>query len=357
MEHLPTTRSVELIDHLIRLSSVRDRDSLLHCVTQALADTVSVHQVEIHSLVQDEDRSFWLPLTRALAGSGVRFLSDPLRSDWETMTPVHQEPDRLACLDQGKMVQTIPDMGQLGHLTRFPVMLTGGSHPWGVVEMHSSAPLCHAEVTATTRLIAMYGNMLDMLDYSECDALTGLWNRKPFDDLFYKTMPLVEAATLAPTDVEHRAAPTASFWLVMIDIDHFKQVNDTYGHLIGDEVLLLVARILKSSFRVYDRIYRFGGEEFVVVLRCSGHEAAVAAAERFRSSMAAHEFPQVGHITASVGLTEIVAGDSPLAACERADQAVYYAKHHGRNQVCSDADLVRRGLMQAHLKTGEVELF
>ncbi|MFZ3126409.1 MAG: GGDEF domain-containing protein, partial [Rhodoferax sp.] len=140
-------------------------------------------------------------------------------------------------------------------------------------------------------------------------------------------------------------------------IDHFKQVNDTYGHLIGDEVLLLVARILKSSFRVYDRIYRFGGEEFVVVLRCSGYEAAMAAAERFRSSMAAHEFPQVGHITASVGLTEIVAGDSPLAACERADQAVYYAKHHGRNQVCSDADLVRRGLLQAQPKTGEVELF
>ncbi|MFZ3129240.1 MAG: GGDEF domain-containing protein, partial [Rhodoferax sp.] len=260
MEHLPITRSAELVDHLIRLSSVRDRDSLLHCVTQALAKAINVHQVDIHSLVQDEDRSFWLPLTRALTDSGVRFLSDPLRSDWDTMTPSHHEPDRLACLDQQAMTLTPPDTDRQSYLTRFPVMLAGGSHPWGVVEMHSSAPLCQSEIAATTRLISMYGNMLDMLDYSECDALTGLWNRKPFDDLFYKTMPLVEAATLAPTDVEHRAAPTASFWLVMIDIDHFKQVNDTYGHLIGDEVLLLVARILKSSFRVYDRIYRFGGE-------------------------------------------------------------------------------------------------
>lgn len=357
MEHFPVTRSAELIDHLVRLSSVRDRDALLHCVTQALANVVNAHQVEIHSLVQDEDRSFWLPLTRALADSGVHFLTDPLHSDWDTMTPADQEPARLACLNQGEMALEPPGTAVQSYLTRFPVILADGSNPWGVVEMHSSAPLCHFEVTATTRLITMYGNMLSMLDYSECDALTGLWNRKPFDDLFYKTMPLVEAATLAPTDVEHRAAPTASFWLVMIDIDHFKLVNDTYGHLIGDEVLLLVARILKSSFRLYDRIYRFGGEEFVVVLRCSGHEAAVAAAERFRANMAAHEFPQAGHITASVGLTEIVAGDSPLAACERADQAVYYAKHHGRNQVCSDADLVRRGLLSADVKVGDVELF
>ena len=129
MEHLPTTRSTELVDHLIRLSSVRDRDSLLHCVTQALAQAVNVHQVEIHSLVQDEDRSFWLPLTRALTGSGVRFLSDPLHSDWDTMTPAHHEPDRLACLDQQAMTLAPPSADCQGYLTRFPVLLAGGSSP------------------------------------------------------------------------------------------------------------------------------------------------------------------------------------------------------------------------------------
>ena len=143
----------------------------------------------------------------------------------------------------------------------------------------------------------------------------------------------------------------------MVDIDHFKLVNDTYGHLIGDEVLILVARLLKTSFRAYDRVYRFGGEEFLVVLRGADHDAAVAAVERFRANMAAYEFPQAGRITASVGVTEIVAGDSPAAACERADHAVYYAKHNGRNQVCSEADLVRRGLLKVDLKVGDIELF
>jgi PleD family two-component response regulator len=95
----------------------------------------------------------------------------------------------------------------------------------------------------------------------------------------------------------------------------------------------------------------------LVVLRSGEHDHAVAAVERFRATMANYEFPQAGHITASVGVTEIVSGDSPAVACERADQAVYYAKHHGRNQVCSEADLVRRGLLTVDLKTGDVELF
>jgi len=76
-----------------------------------------------------------------------------------------------------------------------------------------------------------------------------------------------------------------------------------------------------------------------------------------QTNMAAYEFPQAGHITASLGVTEILSGDTPAAACERADQAVYYAKHHGRNQVCSEPDLVRRGLLKVDVKVGDVELF
>jgi diguanylate cyclase (GGDEF)-like protein len=158
--------------------------------------------------------------------------------------------------------------------------------------------------------------------------------------------------------VEHRAiAAVPLFWLAMLDIDHFKQVNDSYGHLIGDEVLILVARLMKTTFRSYDKVYRFGGEEFVVVLRSASHDAAIAAVERFRANMESHQFPQAGRITVSVGLTEIQSADTPAAACERADQAVYYAKHHGRNQVCSEADLVRRGLLTVEAKVGDIELF
>jgi diguanylate cyclase (GGDEF)-like protein len=333
MKNSASLRSTRLVDHLVHLSGQRRRDDLLIDITQALAETIAAQRVEIYGLVHDESKRFWLALTRADAGAPVRMLSDPMRTELHMMTPLDDAPERVQCLDRVERVASL----------------------------HSQAALSEADAAAVTRLLAMYGNVLDMLDYSECDALTGLWNRKPFDDLFYKTLRPTEPVEPTPLPTiaeEHRATLSPSnFWLAMVDIDHFKQVNDTYGHLIGDEVLILVARLLKTSFRAYDRVYRFGGEEFVVVLRSDDHDAAVAAVERFRIAMANYEFPQAGRITASVGVTEIRAGDSPAAACERADQAVYYAKHHGRNQVCSEADLVRRGLLKVDLKVGDVELF
>ncbi len=352
------SRANRLIEHLVLLSGLRRRDDLLSALTQALADSTRNHKIAIFSLVHDGSLRFWLPLTQAAPGSTVQFVSDPMRTSIDTMSPIESEPERLQCINQAGMVVTTPTPGQPDFLTRFPITIGEGSSLWGVAEISSFTALDEADELAAKRLISMYGNMLDMLDYSECDALTGLWNRKPFDDLFYKTLKPPEPAELPPDGVEHRAPIAAShFWLAMLDIDHFKQVNDTYGHLIGDEVLILVARLMQTTFRVYDKVYRFGGEEFVVVVRSGDHDSAVAALERFRTGMEAYQFPQAGHITVSVGLTEILAGDTPATACERADQAVYYAKHHGRNQVCSEADLVRRGLLTVEAKVGEIELF
>jgi len=360
MKSSALTRSASLIEHMVRLSGMRKRDALLGGVTQALQETTAAQKVELFSLVHDENKRFWLPLTQAITGSRVRFVSDSMRTELNMMTPIESDPERLQCVDRVATVLTAPTPTHPAYLTRFPITLAEGATLWGVAEIESTAALSETDTTAVARLLTVYGNMLDMLDYSECDALTGLWNRKPFDDLFYKTMQPVEPieSDLAPNAEEHRASTSPSnFWLAMVDIDHFKQVNDTFGHLIGDEVLILVARLLKTSFRAYDRVYRFGGEEFLVVLRSGDHDAAIAAVERFRANMANYAFPQAGHITASVGVTEIVTGDSPAAACERADQAVYYAKHHGRNQVCSEGDLVRRGLLKVDLKVGDIELF
>lgn len=358
MENYDLTRADRLIENLVRLSGLRRRDDLLSGMTLALANTVTAQKVAVFSLVHDENRRYWLALTEARAGSKVRFVSDPMRTEPDSMIPIEDDLDRQRCLDRVEVVVTGPTADCPDHVSRFPMTVSEGVTLWGVAEINSASPLDEADQIAVRRLITMYGNMLDMLDYSECDALTGLWNRKPFDDLFYKTLKPVEPTDLSPDGIEHRAVVSPSnFWLAMVDIDHFKLVNDTYGHLIGDEVLILVARLLKTSFRAYDKVYRFGGEEFVVVLRSGDHDAAVAAVERFRANMEAYEFPQAGRITASLGVTEIIAGDTPAAACERADQAVYYAKHNGRNQVCSEADLVRRGLLKVDVKVGDVELF
>lgn len=347
-----------LIEHLLRISSLRRRDDLLSGLTLALSETTANHSVATFSLVHEGAQRYWLPMTQADRGQPVRLVCDPLRTDLDTLASVDSEPDRLHCINRIEVIATAPTPALPLHTTRLPITLSEGATLWGVAEIASDSALDSVGVLTAQRLIALYANMLDMLDYSECDALTGLWNRKPFDDLFYKTFRPAEPPEPPPDGVEHRAlVATPLFWLAMLDIDHFKQVNDTYGHLIGDEVLILVARLMKTSFRAHDKVYRFGGEEFVVVLRSASHDAAVAAVERFRARMESYQFPQAGRITVSVGLTQIQSGDTPAAACERADQAVYYAKHHGRNQVCSEADLVRRGLLRVEAKVGDIELF
>lgn len=192
-----------------------------------------------------------------------------------------------------------------------------------------------------------YQNQLDLLDYAELDTLTRLLNRKTFDENFDRFIASVGRAQ--QTDPERRqqddlaARPS---WMGVIDVDRFKRINDTFGHLFGDEVLLRLAEVMRQSFRQRDKLFRFGGEEFVVLLRNVSETDARAIFERFRNAVEAHEFPQVGQVTASAGFTRIDPSLPPAEMLGHADEALYYSKENGRNQVNGYEDLVARGLLE-----------
>jgi diguanylate cyclase (GGDEF)-like protein len=124
--------------------------------------------------------------------------------------------------------------------------------------------------------------------------------------------------------------------LIMLDIDHFKRVNDTYGHDAGDAALRFLADVLRDELRGLDTAARYGGEEFAVILPQAALEGALIVAERLRSRLETTEVPGIGHITGSFGLATF-----PLHANSRdqlvgaADRALYEAKHAGRNRVCT----------------------
>jgi len=145
--------------------------------------------------------------------------------------------------------------------------------------------------------------------------------------------------------------------LIICDIDHFKSINDTYGHQAGDDVLRSFGQLLKSECRPGDLVARFGGEEFVVLLSAPDEEGARAAFERFRHAVESHYFIGIGRSTVSVGFSDVRAGDTPQACFDRADKAVYYGKTHGRNQVCSHIKLVEAGELEDNMKFGSIELF
>ncbi len=174
-----------------------------------------------------------------------------------------------------------------------------------------------------SRILAIYGNFVRILHQQELDALTGVYNRGAFDS---------QIAMVAQS-VRQTRPDNEQWWLLMLDVDHFKQINDTYGHLIGDEVLLLIARVIRDSLRTLDRIYRYGGEEFAVLLSPCQRDDALRLAERIRARVERAHFPQVEHITLSAGMAPIDRFDHVANIVGRADQALYQAKRNGRNQV------------------------
>ena len=151
------------------------------------------------------------------------------------------------------------------------------------------------------------------------DVLTEVHNRHMFGELFAKELSIFkrQGGKLA---------------LVMIDLDHFKRINDTYGHNIGDFVLQEFASLVKSSVREADLFARWGGEEFVLLLRNAGCDEAFGVGEKIRKLLESEELGEAGKVTCSIGITEVLIEDTLVSAIERADNAMYTAKECGRNR-------------------------
>jgi len=166
---------------------------------------------------------------------------------------------------------------------------------------------------------------------SMLDPLTKIFNRKSFDEGMLKAFADAELGT--------------SFCLMLLDIDHFKRFNDTWGHQTGDQVLRLVAMTLKSNIKGKDMAARYGGEEFAAILPETDLEGAIIVADNIRKAVQAKELlkrstnEKLGRITASFGVAIYRKGDTPSTMIERADRCLYAAKHAGRNRVLSETEL------------------
>jgi diguanylate cyclase len=158
------------------------------------------------------------------------------------------------------------------------------------------------------------------------DPLTGVGNRRAFDSTMRKA-------------ITEASQQQSSLTLVMCDIDHFKRVNDAFGHQVGDEIIKMFSRVIEGGVREGDTVIRYGGEEFAIILPNSNQEAAKSVAERIRRSFENKKLTiretnqKVGQMTASFGVAEYRIGDDVDALVQRADTKLYDAKSAGRNRV------------------------
>lgn len=320
---------MDLIDSVATLIDVRDRDDLEITLASVMFELVAASELILwrvrHTAAGPEftERLYLSSLrsqrTVAPMGQPLDEMSAELRAAYETRQYFYRGYGKEGCSR---------------HV--FPVL--DGPRIVCLIEIERSPHLSKDQERLVLGLMRIYRSHLGILENNDTDELTGLSNRRPFDESFRR---LANGAAGQPARAG--AAASAQAELAVVDIDFFKRINDSFGHPYGDEVLVLLARLMRSSFRDIDRIFRFGGEEFVVILPGMRRDEADEALERFRVAVETFAFPQVGHVTVSIGVTSIRSGETGSDAFGRADEALYYAKRLGRNQLRRHETLVAEG--------------
>jgi diguanylate cyclase (GGDEF)-like protein len=222
---------------------------------------------------------------------------------------------------------------KLGHKARHSCTykLNIGDEPLGKLTFRRAQKFSETDVEVLEQLLCslLYPlrNALlyqDALQLAQRDPLTGICNRAALDEMMHQ-------------EISHARRQGSSCAMLMLDIDHFKAINDKYGHIIGDCALKGIAAMIKNCKRDGDLLFRYGGEEFVILMRDTDRDGAVLLAERVRRYIADNSCNCSGAelaMTVSIGVSVLADSDSPVSLFARADQALYNAKRNGRNQVC-----------------------
>lgn len=332
------------LDAIVALTCQREA----HGLTASLIDSLCQHvQAERFRLLAISNFNKDAGFDESNApGEVVRDWLDPLSAP----VPIEYDKDLLVCArTKDRVSRALPDVG--GRRLILPIFDANRVTAMLVIEGMREVG---SEDEVLVRLLQIFSNQLYLLSRNELDGLTGLHNRQSFDER-------IKRLVLNAGHGDRRVEPSCAVQhnsLALFDIDHFKMVNDKFGHLYGDEVLVQFSRLMSRAFRHQDMMFRYGGEEFAVVLVGATPESAVPVLESFRRTLEAYDFPQIGCKTVSIGVACIAPGESVDTIINRADKALYYVKQHGRNQVSCYETLVAQGkLAPVTVATGDIELF
>jgi diguanylate cyclase (GGDEF)-like protein len=335
----------DCLKSIVALTQQRDAKSLAVCLMHTLREFVVARDITLYAISNEHNDTEFNKFN--VAGALVH---DVLEDSRSTGQALQECTELLSCVVTQKSITEATDQKDHQRLI-LPVF---GKHYVTNLVVIDQIKANDYDMELIKSLLKIFTNQQILLNRNELDALTGLLNRQSFDERL-KTM-------LHSIGDSNRRSSTATYanrsCFAIIDVDYFKQVNDQYGHLYGDEVLLLLSQIMTRTFRHGDLLFRYGGEEFAVVLKDVDLNIALTALERLRKSVETFEFPQIGQKTVSAGVTMIRTNDVVSTLIDRADKALYYAKDSGRNRVCAFEVLLESGALEnVEKKAGDIELF
>ena len=339
------TSPFHLLQSLVDLTSTRDQFALENCLITTLQEIISAYCITFYEIEDHNDHK----VLNVVVSINTQH-DDNKKQNEHTLPPLilEQSPDFLDCYQTNTQIVK-QSRTHTGVSVIHPVQ--GINKITGFLVIDCQA-LDQKDQDMAAGFMRVYYNWLQLINDNERDTLTGLLNRKTFDIQIGKILTAARMPKKRTGDTEQQ------YCLAILDIDHFKKINDKFGHLYGDEVLLMFSNMMRQTFRDHDQLFRYGGEEFVVVLQNVNTEMAMAVLQRFRKKIESHTFPQIGAITVSAGFVMIAAQDLPGTIIEQADQALYHAKEHGRNQVCSFEVLKTEGKIHSGVVyNNDIEMF
>lgn len=362
------TTTLDLINYIVEISSHRDRNELNGALINAINGLMKPTFVTLYRCYQAKE---WVAF--ACAGTNNQkkpekqenqeqpekpeneiFVNNSYVPQWKFCKIVSEDALLEKCWKSQKMELQISldKQDKSKHQTRIVIPVIQNNQTDYIIDISVPRLPVPEKLEIDKGLIKFFSNFTTLLDYGETDVLTALPNRQTFEKHFYELLdsrdsndqPLLTAAT--------------NHWLAIVDIDFFKNVNDSFGHMIGDEVLIMLARTLRESFIFTDHVFRYGGEEFLILLQPCDSLTVEKTFNRLRESISEKTFSRVGKITVSIGYTKLDALDTPDSAVDRADEAMSYSKQHGRNLVSSYESLVdSQEIMAKDFSGGDIELF
>lgn len=332
---------LRLLKKLQSIEASRDRRVIAESVVIAALEILQAHAALLLGVKATQKGHLTAPIAWVLAdGQSATTRQDHIEFENVQLAASPLIEESLSTLEGFSTL----DLGERVILA-FAIQSQGTSV--AVVEAECDSLPSEALRNCVIELLGIYAEHLGLLDYAELDTLTRLHNRKTFDENFDRFIEIAEQSQRRDTaDGLATEAVPSECWLGVADIDKFKRINDNFGHLFGDEVLLRIAELMKKSFRGSDKLFRFGGEEFVVLLRYVSAEDAEHVFSRFIQAVEHHEFPQVGQVTCSIGYVRIDPSLTPAEILGRADEALYFSKQNGRNQVNRYETLLEKGFIE-----------
>ena len=309
---LPLSIDQQILDAVVNLTKQRELETLAESLVACITKLTNAPIVSVYTLDGGLGQ-----LSAKVAAS-----SNPYEPKGTFLASMESYSTLRDCIESQQMISIDLKNGQR---KVYPIFEQGNVSGLLLCEYVQTDLISSDEMIQA--LATVYGNHQSLLNHHQRDGLTGLYNRAALQNWLGKALSSDRLA-------DRRAVGESSIGcFALLDIDFFKRINDSQGHLYGDEVLQTFADLMRESFRFNDQLFRYGGEEFVAVLSETDLDTALTVLERFRTTISQHNFSQLNQVTVTIGVSEISPRIQPGKLIECADKALYYGKNNGRNQV------------------------